>query len=251
MPQPIGNTKNTSEFILDRVAFFGRTYNEYQQMFNFEAEHWQGKKILDCPSGPASFVAEGRKNNLHVTGCDPLYDETIHELVEKATFEIQECIKKSADFPNLFCMNTVELREQFMREKLAALKNFSEDFPRGLADGRYHKTALPKLPFADKSFDLVLSGYFLFIYSDAKYGGVLENSPFDYEFHLASILEMIRLAKEEIRIYPLKGPNQKECTFVEQIIADLAKRNIKSEINTAAYKDIGGANYLLRIHSSR
>jgi hypothetical protein len=54
-----------------------------------------------------------------------------------------------------------------------ALQIFESDYCAGLLEKRYLKGELPKLPFQDDSFSLVLSGNLLFYYSDE----------FDYLFH--------------------------------------------------------------------
>ena len=44
---------------LDRVAFYGRTLSEYQLFFDLTIEDLEKyDKIIDCPSGASSFVAE-------------------------------------------------------------------------------------------------------------------------------------------------------------------------------------------------
>ena len=43
---------------LDRVVFIGRSLSEYIWMFNLDLSNFKDLKILDCPSGASSFVAE-------------------------------------------------------------------------------------------------------------------------------------------------------------------------------------------------
>lgn len=69
-----------------------------------------------------------------------------------------------------------------------ALKTFINDYDKE----NYIFTELPKLPFENDSFDLIVSSHLLFTYDDR----------FDYKFHKDSILEMLRVAKE-VRIFPL------------------------------------------------
>jgi hypothetical protein len=57
---------------------------------------------------------------------------------------------------------------------------------------RYVAGELPRLPFADGSFDLTLVSYFLFAYQDRL----------SYELHRNSILEIMRVTRGEARIYP-------------------------------------------------
>jgi hypothetical protein len=59
---------------LDGVVFIGRTFLEYMRMFNLDTSQL-GLKILDCPSGASSFVAEASSEHQVGTavGCDLLY----------------------------------------------------------------------------------------------------------------------------------------------------------------------------------
>lgn len=51
-------SQNESYFETQRVLFYGRTLEEYIKMFNLDLSELKGKKILDCPAGPASFIYE-------------------------------------------------------------------------------------------------------------------------------------------------------------------------------------------------
>jgi hypothetical protein len=53
--------------------------------------------------------------------------------------------------------------------------------------------ALPRLPFRRGRFDLVLSSHFLFTYADRL----------DLEFHRAALRELHRVARREVRVFPL------------------------------------------------
>ena len=57
---------------------------------------------------------------------------------------------------------------------------------------RYVAGELPRLPFADREFDLTLVSYFLFAYEERL----------SYEFHRDSILQIMRVTQVEARIYP-------------------------------------------------
>ena len=78
------------------------------------------------------------------------------------------------------------------RARESAFADFSADFN----TSNYHYGKLPNLEALDDAFDLCLSGHFLFTYDDR----------FDYDFHLSSILELCRVARE-VRIFPLVDMN--------------------------------------------
>ena len=78
---------------LSFVAFFGRTFDEYMQMFSITPNELRKGRTLDCPSGPDSFIAEGLRQGLDVVGCDPMYEFDADEIHTRgkasidATFE--------------------------------------------------------------------------------------------------------------------------------------------------------------------
>jgi len=79
---------------------------------------------------------------------------------------------------------------------MSSMTMFLEDFEKGVGEGRYQALELPSLPFEDSVFDLALCSHFLFTYS----------VNLDFGFHLAAILEALRVAKEvriSSRICPL------------------------------------------------
>jgi hypothetical protein len=98
---------------------------------------------------------------------------------------------------------------------------------------------LPKLPFDNKSFDLVLSGHFLFTPA--------YNDKLDYSFHIASILELHRVSSKEVRIYPVPGSNDQSYEYVEKALSDLKRKDITAEIVPISWEFIRGGNQLLRL----
>ena len=99
--------------------------------------------------------------------------------------------------------------ESYASEKRKALDELLNDFalhgPSGTeCDGRYVNAALPTLPFADHSFDVVLSAHFLFTYAAVEDGGMMATREFDLDFHLRAMTELARVARE-VRLYPCYG----------------------------------------------
>ena len=67
---------------LDRVVFFGRTLPKYVKFFNLDLSDWHSK-ILDCPSGAASFVAEAHQMGIDGVACDLLFHLDPKVIIEK------------------------------------------------------------------------------------------------------------------------------------------------------------------------
>jgi SAM-dependent methyltransferase len=234
-------------FQLDRVACFGRTMNEYVEMFNLDLENLKGKSILDCASGPASFAAEAQKLDLKVVACDPIYSKQIDDIMESAQRDIPACIRETQRHRSLFMRQTNDDDITFLNEKLKALTTFANDYRRMDACRRYVAASFPHLPFYDDSFDMVLCGNLLFLYSNVETGGILENSNFDYLFHHRALHEMLRIARQEVRIYPVVGPNKKTHPFIEQLLNDESFFPYDMQFESVMMKDIRGATQMLRI----
>lgn len=231
-------------FAFHKVLFFGRTLCEYLGMFNVEIAKLKGQRVLDCPAGPASFVAECRQQGIQAVGCDPMYGEdksTLSALIER---EREECLARQARVRHLF--DEEKPVDDYRSAKLAAFERFIEDYDTGLKEGRYMRAGLPELPFSDAAFDLALSSNFLFLYSDYQEGGMLIDSPFNYEFHLKAVLELLRVAKD-VRIYPLKGPHKDAHSFVWRIVEHLSSCGFCAEVVAVPYRDVKGAHHMLRI----
>lgn len=228
---------NAFHLILDRLSFCGRTLGEYLKIFDLDLTEWRGKKILDCPSGASSFVAEAGKMGLSAVGCDPLYGKDIKELLDRAKSDTQRSldeIRHSEDLYNwLFYPSLTALKEY----RSAAMERFARDYPVGYTQGRYVQGALPDLPFKDQSFDLVLSSHFLFVYGHQ----------FGYDFHLASILELYRVCSREVRLYPILSIDSRPYEGMDRLLADLEHRHISASIVSVPFEFQRNANQQLRL----
>ena len=117
------------------------------------------------------------------------------------------------------------------------MRRFQEDYPGGLLEHRYINAELPRLPFEDRRFDLVLSGHFLFTYSDR----------FNYAFHREAILELVRVSAKEVRIYPLQGPDAQPYWYMDPLLFDLKQQGILAEIIPVPFEFQRGSNQMLRL----
>ncbi len=222
---------------LDRVVFFGRILPEYVKFFNLDLFYWQSSKILDCPSGAASFVAEAHQMGIHAVACGLLFHFEPKVIIEKGKTDYEHVVERVSLVPHLYNWEVYGGIEGFKECRKRAFQRFAADYENGKVQGRYIPAELPKLPFADKSFDLVLSGHFLFVYSDE----------FDYGFHLNSILELYRVCSTEVRIYPLQGKDAKLYPLMNDLVNDLNALEIKSEIVEVPWEFQKGSHQMLRL----
>jgi hypothetical protein len=68
------------------------------------------------------------------------------------------------------------------------------------------------LPFAEGEFDLTLVSHLLFAYQDR----------FDYDFHRDSILEIMRVTRREVRIYPTVTFEAQRSEYIPMLQSDPA-----------------------------
>jgi len=222
---------------IDRVVFVGRTLSEYKEFLDLDIDSLKGSKVLDCPSGPSSFVTEANRMGIKAVGCDSFYDLPLEQLVNKGLKDISHVIERLSEKVHLFKWNYYSSVEEVKESRTRALKLFEEDFQIGLKEARYVKASLPLLPFSDRSFELVLSAHFLFIYDDKL----------DYEFHLNSILELSRVCSREVRIYPLQSMNARIYPNMGKLINDLKQRGLDARIVEVGFEFLRGSNFMLQI----
>jgi len=251
MVSSINKFPDNQSFLLDHVAFYGRTLNEYIDMFQLRAEDWHGKRILDCASGSSSFASEAHRIGINSVACDPLYAHNLQKLLPLAESDLEKCAVKSATHRQFFDPSACDIESHYGAEKQRALFNFSRDYTQGKGEGRYVVGALPQLPFASNNFDLVLCAHFLFVYATKESGGMFAADHYDESFHISAIRELIRVARNEVRIYPLKGPNRPDSPILNKVLSVLKREPLQIDLVEVDYRDIAGANMMLRIRKQK
>ncbi len=172
------------------------------------------------------------------TAADVLYKEqkdTLHKLGQVGI----EKIYANTAWMSEHNMNFYGDLDGHKKHRKNAMNDFLEDFE----GGSYKYAKLPHLRFAADSFDLCLSGHFLFTYDDR----------FDYEFHLASIISMIEVSRE-IRIFPLVDMNNSRrdkernfSPFVYRLLDELSEFGLKAEIIPVDFEFQRGAGFMMKI----
>jgi hypothetical protein len=225
------------------VVFFGRSIDEYVRMFDLDLSILRDKKILDCCAGPSAFASQAAALNIHVTACDPRYADESGDSFEQVVNDHASSIQtKQEALPDLFYPEIVSVSE-----RKRAMQAFIADYRSSKGNGRYVYGSLPSLPFEDRFFDAGLCGNLLFLYSAPEVGGMMKSSPFDYHFHLNSIKELMRVVKEDVRIYPLLAPGTRKHKWLQRIVDELSEAGFVAEVLPVAQRDIIGAEYMLRV----
>lgn len=223
-------------FTLASVVPWGRSYGEYVRMFALTEGDLAGR-ILGSGDGPASFNAEASSRGTRVVSFDPLYQFSaaqIRRRVDETAVEVLEQARRNAD--EFVWDETIPDVEALKRLRLSAMATFLDDFEAGLTEGRYVDAALPSLPFADGAFDLALCSHFLFLYSQQ----------FDAAFHLQSMRELCRVARE-VRVFPLLALGAQPSPHLTAVTTALEADGFRSVVEPVPYEFQRGGNQMLRV----
>jgi hypothetical protein len=221
---------------LENVVPWGRNLEEYQNMFQLSKEDLQSK-ILGCGDGPSSFNFEVTKLNGNITSIDPIYQFSKDEIQTRINETSSVVSKQLKQNQNDFVWKSIKNVDELINIRLTAMNNFIKDYENGKNEKRYIHNELPKLSFENDDFDLVLSSHFLFLYSEH----------FDLQFHIDSILEMCRVSKKEVKIFPLLDLKNQKSKYLEPILDILKDKGFETKIIKTNYEFQKGANELLSI----
>ena len=225
-------------FTLEEVVPWGRSFAEYRRMFALSDADLSGR-ILGCGDGPASFNAEATSRGATVVSFDPLYHYDAFQVQQRIDATYETVLDQTRRNAHEFVWDTIASVEELGRIRMAAMRAFLEDYPQGLAQGRYVDAALPALPFADRSFDLALCSHLLFLYS----------TQLDQAFHAAAAVEVSRVAAE-VRIFPLLALGGGPSPHVEPVAAALRARGCAVSIEAVPYEFQRGGNQMLRVRAT-
>lgn len=229
--------KESISLKIDRIAFLGRTFDEYLKIFGLDENILREGPVLDCAAGAASFSAEARQLGIDATACDIVYGLPFERLLQKSEDDLAHVFEKVKEVSHLYTWKYYKNMADVVRHRKKALELFTGDFPKGYQDGRYVSCVLPKIPFPDGAFNLVLSGHFLFLYGDRL----------DLEFHKACLRELVRVTKGEVRIFPLLGLDAKPYPYMDDILSFLDTMEVKAGIEEVPFEFLFGATQMMRI----
>ncbi|WP_126661119.1 hypothetical protein [Haloterrigena salifodinae] len=231
----MGDATEPTKFEVTDCAVIGRTFEEYAAMFDLEPAALEGRRVLDCPSGVASFVATATDRGIDVVGADVVYERSREDLARRCREDREAVIDQLSEKRDMFdwsFYDSVAERRRYLRR---ASERFRKDYAAGQSRDRYVAAALPALPFERDAFSLVLSAHFLFLYGDR----------FDYEFHCEALRELARVAADEVRIYPLQGLDATPYDRLEDVLATLADEGYEATRETVPFEFQPGSTEML------
>jgi hypothetical protein len=221
--------------VLEKVVPFGRSLDEYIQMFNLTPADL-ASEIVGVGDGPASFNAEATQQGYSITSLDPIYCFSGAEIQSRFDAVVDPIIDQVKASPKDWVWDYHGSPEGLRSNRVKAFQIFLADYPQGQAQGRYVVGELPNLPFATHQFSLALCSHLLFLYSDQ----------FDTEFHLHAIQEMLRVAPE-VRIFPLLSLMLQRSPHLDPVMQTLQAQGYHCEIQTVSYELQRGGNQMLKI----
>jgi hypothetical protein len=160
-----------------------------------------------------------------VVSCDPIYrfrGEQIRSRVEATGERMVAAAREHAD---LFNWDVIKSPEELGRVRMGAMERFLADYDGGKREGRYVCAELPRLPMGDGSFDLAVCSHLLFLYAEQ----------ISFEVHLASVIEMARVARE-VRIFPLLELGNVPSRHVSPVRQMLRTQGFDCEIRRVPYE---------------
>lgn len=209
-----------------------RSLAEYVAMFSLTPLELTGS-ILDCPGGAASFIAEQAGLTIAV---DPVYASDPSWLAEHAVAEAIRGNVHTAASAEHYAWTFFHDVADHRQKRIASAMAFGEH--RQQCPSAYLPAALPSLPFRDRSFDLVLSSHLLFMYADRL----------DLAFHLASLIEMGRVSRSEVRVFPLvSDAGDPLLELRRQVLAGLGAAGLQVQVRPSDYEFQLGGNEMLVI----
>lgn len=225
---------------LPSVSFFGRSLEEYTRFFNLDPVAWRGRAVLDVAAGPSSFTAEACRKGIDAVAVDPLYGSDAAALAARVQGDYAAMFAQMRAKPRLFktrpgvnaYFSSIDEAEV---DRRAAAQRFLTDYEAHFARGRYVGSSLPKLPFLDGAFDLVLCAHLLFTYAHR----------FDFAWHLAACRELARVSAGEVRIHPVCGADGRRYAELDRLQRELLARGIPSRIVPVRYEFFAGSSSML------
>ena len=221
-------------FKLSSIVPWGRNMAEYVQMFRLSESDLSGK-IAGFGDGPACFNCEMTERGGSVISFDPIYrfsKADLEKRIEEVRVVVMQQMRENMD--NYVWKNIRNL-DELEYTRMSAMRKFLSDYEKGKAEGRYVVHELPdRLPYDGDHFDIGLSSHFLLMYTSLG-----------YDFHIASMTEMLRVCKE-IRIFPIVDLDANKTDLTEKVI-DHFRKDFKVEVVKTEYEFQKGENKLLII----
>lgn len=196
----------------------GVSLADYVRWFALDIHALRGRDVLDVAAGSASFTAEACARKINAVAVDPLYGLPAETLAASVS-------------PGGKLSSSAESSEGHAG---GPTHRFLTDYETHFIHNRYVPASLPRLPFFDGTFDVVLCAHFLFPPSGRL----------DLDWHLAALLELVRVSAGEVRVYPITECGTK-IGPASRLRRSLREAGVESRVLTTS-ADAAGAVLVLR-----
>lgn len=222
---------------LGDIIVTARPFDEYRAMFDLSDHDLLAGPVLDCPAGASGFTAGAAALGAEVTAVDPEYAGDHGALVDRARRDTAYGNRFVRENPDTYAWGFFRDEADHLARRMAAVDAFEHDI--AVHPHRYVAAALPRLPFGDGAFTLVLSSHLLFVYPDH----------FGYADHLRFAQELLRVCAGEVRIFPLVDTTTAPWPHLDRLRADLERGGAHSEVRQVGYEFIRGGDAMLVLRS--
>ena len=204
-------------------------------MFNLSEEDL-ARDIVDVGGGPASFNAFMYQRGTPIVSVNPIYRYSEAEIRQRIQETYDDVIAQTRKNQDKFVWTHTSSVEELTEIRMQAMDTFCRDFESGRQHRRYIDASLPKLPFPDGHFDLVLSAHLLFFYSANR----------DLAFHLDAIRELLRIGTE-VRIFPIVDVNSNPSPFLSPVMKEFEKDGVVCSVERVPSHFQKTGNEMLRL----
>ena len=229
------------EIVLPSVSFFGRSLAEYTQFFALDVASLRGRDVLDVAAGPSSFTAEACARKINAVAVDPRYGAPLAELTAQVSDDYDRMFAQMRAKPRLLRLKSFPSIDAAEVDRRTAAQRFLADYETHFIHNRYVTGALPRLPFFDGTFDLVLCAHLLFT----------DENRFDFDWHVAACRELVRVSAGEVRIHPVCGLDGKPFSGLARLRRELKESGVASEVRTVDYEFFAGATSMLVLRKAQ
>lgn len=219
-PAPCPRRAPPPEPDLPSIPFIGRSLADYAQCFALDVVALKGRDVLDVGAGSSSFTAEACARKINAAAVDPLYGCPADTLATRVQLDGARMAAQLRPGSRQLRMKSFPTLAAAEIDRRGAAQRFLADYETHFIHNRYVAGALPRLPFFDGSFDLVLCAHLLFLYA----------GQFDFDWHLAACRELARVSADQVRIHPLGGPDGRPWPALGRLRRQLREHGIASEI---------------------
>lgn len=213
-----------------------RSYPEYLAMFGLNEEDLAGG-VADVSAGGSSFVAGCRERGLSALAVDPVYGRSRDELAAAVRDAIDAGHAIIADHPDRFVWSYYGDLEGHRVVRAESASRFLADIQ--AHPQRYVAGELPRLPLRTGAVRRVLCSHLLFTWSDLL----------DEAWHLTAMRELVRVADQEVRIFPLVTAGSGDAVpYLDEMLATLERQcGVRCRRQPVRYEFQRGGNTTLVI----